>query len=289
MGERKPGGRIAASLPSGASPILRCHRAVTGRDNGVTRPRAKHPRCRTGRRSVGHAAARPRRLRSLALEQAAANLVSRADLDGGSGPATRADPVAADQLAVGTVVEHGEHFPLARGAPVGRFRVRLHRSLHDRTEEADGGGRRVSVTDPGPHSAGATLAAMRSLLPGDRSATLDAYLDELDRWASRLNLTSIPREHMWDRNVAEVEELLGVTSPPPGLCSSTSDRVAACRESSSPSFDRISRSPSSTQISARVDFSCTSPGCCGFQTCEWRRFVPRTPGAGRTCASSTTW
>jgi 16S rRNA (guanine527-N7)-methyltransferase len=57
---------------------------------------------------------------------------------------------------------------------------------------------------------------MRSLLPGDMTATLDAYLDELDRWAVRLNLTSIPREQMWARNIAEVEQLLGVASPPPG-------------------------------------------------------------------------
>jgi 16S rRNA (guanine527-N7)-methyltransferase len=50
--------------------------------------------------------------------------------------------------------------------------------------------------------------------PGDRTATLEAYLDELDRWSARLNLTSIPREQRWVRNVVEVEDLLHATAPP---------------------------------------------------------------------------
>ena len=57
---------------------------------------------------------------------------------------------------------------------------------------------------------------MRPLPPGDTNATLEAYLDELDRWSTRLNLTSIPREQMWSRNIVEVEELLEVSAPPPG-------------------------------------------------------------------------
>ena len=56
---------------------------------------------------------------------------------------------------------------------------------------------------------------MGSVPLGDLHATLDAYLDELDRWSARVNLTSIPRELMWERNVVEVEELLGVAAPPP--------------------------------------------------------------------------
>jgi 16S rRNA (guanine527-N7)-methyltransferase len=48
------------------------------------------------------------------------------------------------------------------------------------------------------------------------NATLDAYLDELERWSARLNLTSIPRDRMWSRNVVEVEELLAVAAPASG-------------------------------------------------------------------------
>jgi 16S rRNA (guanine527-N7)-methyltransferase len=54
---------------------------------------------------------------------------------------------------------------------------------------------------------------MRSTPPGDTNATLEAYLDELDRWSSHLNLTSIPRTQMWSRNVVEVETLLEVAAP----------------------------------------------------------------------------
>jgi 16S rRNA (guanine527-N7)-methyltransferase len=46
------------------------------------------------------------------------------------------------------------------------------------------------------------------------SATLDSYFDEIERWSSRLNLTSIPREQMWWRNVGEAMELLEVAAPP---------------------------------------------------------------------------
>jgi 16S rRNA (guanine527-N7)-methyltransferase len=52
--------------------------------------------------------------------------------------------------------------------------------------------------------------------PGDRNATLEAYLDELDRWSSRLNLTSIPREQMWSRSIGQAEELLAVAAPGTG-------------------------------------------------------------------------
>jgi 16S rRNA (guanine527-N7)-methyltransferase len=57
---------------------------------------------------------------------------------------------------------------------------------------------------------------MRPRQPGDRNATLDVYLDELARWSSRLNLTSIPRDQMWSRNIAEAEELIEVAAPGTG-------------------------------------------------------------------------
>ncbi|HZS13552.1 MAG TPA: 16S rRNA (guanine(527)-N(7))-methyltransferase RsmG [Candidatus Dormibacteraeota bacterium] len=44
---------------------------------------------------------------------------------------------------------------------------------------------------------------------------LRAYLDELDRWNVRINLTAVPREHAWDRHVAEVLPLLDAVAPPP--------------------------------------------------------------------------
>jgi 16S rRNA (guanine527-N7)-methyltransferase len=57
---------------------------------------------------------------------------------------------------------------------------------------------------------------MSPLPPGDTTATLKAYLDELGRWTARLNLTSIPAAQMWSRNIVEVEELLDVAAPAPG-------------------------------------------------------------------------
>jgi 16S rRNA (guanine527-N7)-methyltransferase len=57
---------------------------------------------------------------------------------------------------------------------------------------------------------------MGPLPAGDVTATLNAYLDELDRWSARLNLTSIPRDQMWARNVVEVQELLEVAAPSAG-------------------------------------------------------------------------
>jgi 16S rRNA (guanine527-N7)-methyltransferase len=49
------------------------------------------------------------------------------------------------------------------------------------------------------------------------ASTLDAYFDELARWSSRLNLTSIPRERMWSRNVGDAGGLLDVAAPAPGV------------------------------------------------------------------------
>jgi 16S rRNA (guanine527-N7)-methyltransferase len=83
-------------------------------------------------------------------------------------------------------------------------------------EAASRGANRATVTDPPWSGTGATLAAMGPLPAGDVTATLNAYLDELDRWSARLNLTSIPRDQMWARNVVEVQELLDVAAPSAG-------------------------------------------------------------------------
>jgi 16S rRNA (guanine527-N7)-methyltransferase len=53
-------------------------------------------------------------------------------------------------------------------------------------------------------------------LPDATVVTLELYLDELTRWSSRVNLTSIPRDQMWARNVVEVIDLLEVALPPAG-------------------------------------------------------------------------
>jgi 16S rRNA (guanine527-N7)-methyltransferase len=45
--------------------------------------------------------------------------------------------------------------------------------------------------------------------PGERSA-IDRYLDELDVWNRRLNLTTVPREQAWARHVEESLGLLVV-------------------------------------------------------------------------------
>jgi 16S rRNA (guanine527-N7)-methyltransferase len=74
----------------------------------------------------------------------------------------------------------------------------------------------ATVTVPPRSACGARLGAMRPRLGGDMSATLDRYLDELEHWSARLNLTTIPRDQMWSRNIVEVEELLDVAEPPDG-------------------------------------------------------------------------
>ena len=56
---------------------------------------------------------------------------------------------------------------------------------------------------------------MQSLAAATTSM-LDAYFDELARWSERLNLTSIPRERMWLRNVGDAQDLLDVAAPAPG-------------------------------------------------------------------------
>jgi 16S rRNA (guanine527-N7)-methyltransferase len=78
------------------------------------------------------------------------------------------------------------------------------------------GGKGATVTEPPCFETGVRLGAMSPVPSGDMNATLDAYLDELEHWSARLNLTSIPRDRMWSRNVVEVEELLAVAEPAPG-------------------------------------------------------------------------
>ena len=83
-------------------------------------------------------------------------------------------------------------------------------------ETAGRGANGATVTDPPRSKAGATLGAMGPLPSGDVTATLDAYFDELHRWSGRLNLTAIPRDRMWARNVVEVQELLDIAAPTTG-------------------------------------------------------------------------
>jgi len=87
----------------------------------------------------------------------------------------------------------------------------------------------LNVTDPARAVASGRLGVVLPPLPDAMVATLELYFDELTRWSSRLNLTSIPREQMWARNVVEVIDLLEVAAPPAGSPSSTSDLVAAFR------------------------------------------------------------
>ncbi len=48
-------------------------------------------------------------------------------------------------------------------------------------------------------------------------SSLDEYFDELARWSARLNLTSIPRERMWSRNVGDAQALLDLAAPDPEM------------------------------------------------------------------------
>jgi 16S rRNA (guanine527-N7)-methyltransferase len=47
-------------------------------------------------------------------------------------------------------------------------------------------------------------------------ALLHAYLDELQRWNARINLTAVPAERSWDKHVEESRALLAACDPPPG-------------------------------------------------------------------------
>ncbi|HSP65113.1 MAG TPA: 16S rRNA (guanine(527)-N(7))-methyltransferase RsmG [Candidatus Deferrimicrobium sp.] len=47
----------------------------------------------------------------------------------------------------------------------------------------------------------------------DQRRALDRYLDELDLWNRRLNLTTVPREQAWTRHVEESVRLLTLVHP----------------------------------------------------------------------------
>jgi 16S rRNA (guanine527-N7)-methyltransferase len=47
-------------------------------------------------------------------------------------------------------------------------------------------------------------------------ARLQAYLDELQRWNERINLTAIPADQAWVKHIGETEALLDAAQPPPG-------------------------------------------------------------------------
>lgn len=51
--------------------------------------------------------------------------------------------------------------------------------------------------------------------PRDRRP-YERYLDELYRWAPRLNLTTVPREQAWSRHIEESLHLLDVANPEAG-------------------------------------------------------------------------
>jgi 16S rRNA (guanine527-N7)-methyltransferase len=55
--------------------------------------------------------------------------------------------------------------------------------------------------------------------PLDRER-FERYLDELYLWASRVNLTTVPREHAWSRHIVESLQFLDVAHPEAGarLC-----------------------------------------------------------------------
>ena len=51
--------------------------------------------------------------------------------------------------------------------------------------------------------------------PSQRRA-LERFLDELDVWNRRLNLTTVTRDRAWERHVEESLHLLDAAAPPPG-------------------------------------------------------------------------
>lgn len=47
-------------------------------------------------------------------------------------------------------------------------------------------------------------------------ARLERYLDEMEHFAGRMNLTSVPREQAWERHIVDSLTLLEVAAPAPG-------------------------------------------------------------------------
>lgn len=61
----------------------------------------------------------------------------------------------------------------------------------------------------------ACCAAVPDISPRNRER-LRAYLDELERWNARINLTTVAPERYWAKHVGEVLDLLAVCTPPAG-------------------------------------------------------------------------
>ena len=61
------------------------------------------------------------------------------------------------------------------------------------------------------HGRRCTVAAMDE----SQRALLHAYLDEMQRWNARINLTAIPAEQGWEKHVEEAIALLAAANPPP--------------------------------------------------------------------------
>ncbi|HEY6380107.1 MAG TPA: 16S rRNA (guanine(527)-N(7))-methyltransferase RsmG [Candidatus Dormibacteraeota bacterium] len=55
---------------------------------------------------------------------------------------------------------------------------------------------------------------MSNALEARERELVERYLDELYRWAPRLNLTTVPRERAWSRHIEESLQLLEVAAPP---------------------------------------------------------------------------
>ena len=55
---------------------------------------------------------------------------------------------------------------------------------------------------------------MTPRLIAEQERALSTYLDELERWNRRINLTAVPRGAAWTRHVSESLELLEVAAPP---------------------------------------------------------------------------
>jgi len=55
-----------------------------------------------------------------------------------------------------------------------------------------------------------------AVLSRGQTDALNAYMDELERWNQRLNLTSVTREDAWSRHVEQSLHLLEIADPPEG-------------------------------------------------------------------------
>jgi len=62
----------------------------------------------------------------------------------------------------------------------------------------------------------ARACAVSPSITTQQQQALNAYLDELDGWNHRINLTAVPRAVAWSRHVQQSLELLDVAGPSPG-------------------------------------------------------------------------